>query len=840
MDSVDAGMSNGQQRRQQQHHHRSPSDSPGEGLQIQESDEDDGGGGDDGDNQNSGDNKSGGQVSQNLRMLRKREAMMAAKAAEAKEKTAGTCMLPLKRLKMAPLAPPPSSSSSTSSSTITMAPPKEGSAAEASRHRYPPPSSSAASDPVTAMSSWQQQQQRQHQQQQSSSPAASHSSGDLSPPYVEILEQPASHQMRFRYECESQGRSIGSLQGEFSTPEEKTYPRIAIRGYSGDAIVVVSCVTSEKPYKAHPHKLIWKDATKNDKGVCSASISPGPAPDNGKMQCEFRGLAIECVKKSQVALSLAERQANRVDPFKQGFAHGADELDLMSVRLCFQVFLPQPGRPPKMLQPVVSRVIRDRKKFCSLAITDLSTNSVPASGGVKVILLCNRVFKEDLRVKICEADQDDNSDAAGSSSAAPSPNAAWETVVAEVKVGRFGGMSFTAPPYKDPNITVPVFCHLYFERPSDQKVSDKVTLMYVPDNQKEGGGGHRALVENGGLNPAHKETEAWWSKKVLDLKMSLKNERVKSVEQTESALKEQGEAFKAERQALEAEVARFRNEVQKLQASNKHLLIQQQIQQQQQKQLELELRQSGGGGGGSSADSLREVVNAAISLEFQRQRDRDYNSRQVDLLPRSEERVPVQEAMALQADNNTLALAVQDLRATLAAQQKGIDNMNWQLEHKTKQVVELEQRLRETFPVMVATSAAMAAAPSAAARLSLSLPPSLATMGSHEPAAVMQAPHQQQLIPVEPRLLARSVSYSFPTSSTMAIRSRSPPGLSPNAAPAAAVISSAAAGAGAPAALVPPIFTIAEDDDDDLIADRVDIRNRGRPTPPQDPMYGGK
>ena len=60
---------------------------------------------------------------------------------------------------------------------------------------------------------------------------------------------------------------------------------------------------------------------------------------------------------------------------------------------------------------------------------------------------------------------------------------------------------------------------------------------------------------------------------------------------------------------------------------------------------------------------------------------------QVDLLPRNDDRVPlVQEAMALQADNNTLALAVQDLRATLGAQQKGIDNMNWQLEQKTKQV----------------------------------------------------------------------------------------------------------------------------------------------------------
>ena len=74
------------------------------------------------------------------------------------------------------------------------------------------------------------------------------------------------------------------------------------------------------------------------------------------------------------------------------------------------------------------------------------------------------------------------------------------------------------------------------------------------------------------------------------------------------------------------------------QAANKQLLVQQQMQLQQQKQLELELRQArggvggvGGGGGGSSADSIREVVNAAISLEFQRQRDRYYNSRQVGL-----------------------------------------------------------------------------------------------------------------------------------------------------------------------------------------------------------------
>ena len=92
----------------------------------------------------------------------------------------------------------------------------------------------------------------------------------------------------------------------------------------------------------------------------------------------------------------------------------------------------------------------------------------------------------------------------------------------------------------------------------------------------------------------------------------------------------------------------------------------------------------------------------------------------------------------------------------------------------SSQVVELEQRLRETFPVMVATSAPPAAAPTAAAGARLSLPPSLATVGSRETVAAvphLATQHQQpQLIPVEPRLLARSVSYSFPTSSTMAIR----------------------------------------------------------------------
>jgi hypothetical protein len=64
---------------------------------------------------------------------------------------------------------------------------------------------------------------------------------------VIITEQPASKALRFRYECE--GRSAGSIPGVNSTPENKTFPSIRIEGYQGRAVVVVSCVTKDPPYR---------------------------------------------------------------------------------------------------------------------------------------------------------------------------------------------------------------------------------------------------------------------------------------------------------------------------------------------------------------------------------------------------------------------------------------------------------------------------------------------------------------------------------------------------------------------------------------------------------------
>jgi len=147
-------------------------------------------------------------------------------------------------------------------------------------------------------------------------------------PYVEILEQPAPNKLRFRYEVE--GRSAGALQGSNSTPQNKTHPKIKIHGYQGPAVVVVSCVEEDPPYKTHPHNLVGKQCIK---GVCRVDVSPD-------MTAVFPNLGIQCVRKRDSADSLAKRQEIKVDPFKQGFAHmSTANVNLNSIRLCFQVFL---------------------------------------------------------------------------------------------------------------------------------------------------------------------------------------------------------------------------------------------------------------------------------------------------------------------------------------------------------------------------------------------------------------------------------------------------------------------------------------------------------------------
>ena len=221
----------------------------------------------------------------------------------------------------------------------------------------------------------------------------------LKKPYLKILEQPKSNTLRFRYQCE--GRGAGALQGERSSPEKKTFPKIQIVGYKGPAVVVVSCVThdSEVP-KTHPHNLVSPASVGREgckKGVCTIYVN------NEDMTVEFPHLGIQCVRKKDVDQSLKVRKEIRVDPYRAGFRHSESpaSIDLNAVRLCFQAFLESPTHPGKynvVLPPVSSNTIYDAKAKKELQMMDISDVSSPLEGGKKIIILCEKVTREDIKV----------------------------------------------------------------------------------------------------------------------------------------------------------------------------------------------------------------------------------------------------------------------------------------------------------------------------------------------------------------------------------------------------------------------------------------------------------
>jgi len=287
-------------------------------------------------------------------------------------------------------------------------------------------------------------------------------------PFVRILEQPASHKLRFRYKCE--GRGAGALQGERSSPEKKTFPKIQIVGYKGPAVVVVSCVThdSEIP-KTHPHNLVSPASVGRDgckKGVCTMNVN------NEEMSVEFPHLGIQCVRRRDIADALKQRQEIRVDPFRQGFGHvdSPNSIDLNAVKLCFQVFLENPKTPGKytvILDPVISKPIFDAKAKKELQIMDMSDNTAPADGGKKIIILCEKVSKEDIKVRFYDYN-------------------GWEEWAdfGPSDVHKQYAISFKVPRYQNINILQPVKVCVELVKPSDDTRSEEEEFHFTPVNDK--------------------------------------------------------------------------------------------------------------------------------------------------------------------------------------------------------------------------------------------------------------------------------------------------------------------------------------------------------------------
>ncbi|KAK2531735.1 Rel [Columba guinea] len=277
-------------------------------------------------------------------------------------------------------------------------------------------------------------------------------------PYIEIFEQPRQRGMRFRYKCE--GRSAGSIPGEHSTENNKTFPSIQILNYFGKVKIRTTLVTKNEPYKPHPHDLVGKDCRD---GYYEAEFGPE------RRVLSFQNLGIQCVKKKDLKESIALRISKKINPFNvpEEQLHNIDEYDLNVVRLCFQAFLPdEHGNYTIALPPLISNPIYDNRapNTAELRICRVNKNCGSVKGGDEIFLLCDKVQKDDIEVRFVL----DNWEAKGSFS--------------QADVHRQVAIVFRTPPFLR-DITEPVTVKMQLRRPSDQEVSEPMDFRYLPDEK---------------------------------------------------------------------------------------------------------------------------------------------------------------------------------------------------------------------------------------------------------------------------------------------------------------------------------------------------------------------
>ncbi|KAI1894761.1 hypothetical protein AGOR_G00119070, partial [Albula goreensis] len=278
-------------------------------------------------------------------------------------------------------------------------------------------------------------------------------------PSVQIFEEPKQRGMRFRYKCE--GRSAGSIPGERSSDNNRTYPSIQILNFCGKGKVRVSLVTKNEPYRPHPHDLVGKDCKD---GYYEAEFGPD------RRVIAFQNLGIQCVRRREVKDAIIQRMTRQINPFNVPREQllQTEEYDLNVVRLCFQVYLQdEAGQYTPVLKPIVSNPIYDNRapNTAELRICRVNKNSGSVKGGDEIFLLCDKVQKDDIEVRFFTQ----NWEAKGSFS--------------QADVHRQVAIVFKTPAYFDPSITSPVTVRMQLRRPTDQEVSEPMEFRYLPDDK---------------------------------------------------------------------------------------------------------------------------------------------------------------------------------------------------------------------------------------------------------------------------------------------------------------------------------------------------------------------
>lgn len=119
------------------------------------------------------------------------------------------------------------------------------------------------------------------------------------------------------------------------------------------------------------------------------------------------------------------------------------------------------------IDPVISDPIYDKKAMSELTIAKLSHYSAPCSGGQEVIMLCDRVMKDDIEIRFFEEKND---------------LLIWESR-GQFKAGdihKHFAIAFRTPKYFDESIQYPVTVNVQLKRPSDGGTSEVLPFYMLP------------------------------------------------------------------------------------------------------------------------------------------------------------------------------------------------------------------------------------------------------------------------------------------------------------------------------------------------------------------------
>lgn len=175
----------------------------------------------------------------------------------------------------------------------------------------------------------------------------------------------------------------------------------------------------------------------------------------------------------------------------------------MALFIYFQAFLEDPKNPGKFtvpLDPICSSNIFDAKARKELQVMDISDIMSPAEGGKKILIFCEKVAREDIKVRFYD-------------------NKGWEGwgEFTPSDVHKQYGIALKTPKYRDGNIKEKTKVFLELFKPSDESVSEPQDFFFY---SYDGVGSNFSLISNGnGHDIKHNFTAFNGYKDMKDLKI---------------------------------------------------------------------------------------------------------------------------------------------------------------------------------------------------------------------------------------------------------------------------------------------------------------------------------